>query len=71
MPQVYSTRDGDTVELVVWRYYGRQDARLTELVLEANRHLADLGPTLSAGVRIVMPDVDLVAESRKGVSLWS
>ncbi|MGQ7247188.1 tail protein X [Halomonas sp. V046] len=71
MAQVYSSRDGDTVDLVVWRYYGRQDARLTEQVLEANRHLADTGPLLPAGIRIILPDVEHVAEVRAGVSLWN
>jgi phage tail protein X len=51
----YHSKDGDSVDGVVWRHYGRQNDRLVERVLEANPGLADLGPILSAGVRIALP----------------
>jgi phage tail protein X len=51
----YTTRDGDILDEVVWRYYGRQDAGIVEAVLEANRGLADYGPTLPPGLAITFP----------------
>lgn len=56
MAATYQTRTGDVLDDVVSRYYGRQDNGLVELVLEANRGLADNGPTLPAGLTITLPD---------------
>jgi phage tail protein X len=55
MATIYTTRENDVLDEVVWRYYGRQDSGLVETVLEANRGLADYGPELPAGLEIVMP----------------
>ncbi len=56
MPATYTTRDNDVLDQVVWRFYGRQDNRLVEIVLEANRGLADYGPEMPAGLTITLPD---------------
>ena len=55
MAATYTTREGDNLDHVVWRYYGRQDNGLVESVLESNRGLADYGPELPAGLTITMP----------------
>ena len=45
---------GDTVDLICWRTYGRT-AGITEQVLEANPALADLGPELPIGTLVTLP----------------
>lgn len=66
---LYRTKDGDTVELVAWNFYGRQDNRIVERVLEANYGLADYGPVLSAGLLISLPDI-AETQTSQGVKLW-
>ena len=68
--QVYKSRDGDVVDAVAWRYYGRVDAGVLRAVLEANPGLADYGDALPAGVRITLPDLPPAATVSQGVSLW-
>jgi len=46
---------GDTVDAICWRYYGRT-AGVTEAVLEANPGLADLGPIIPHGTQVTLPD---------------
>ena len=53
----YRSKDGDTVDRIVWQYYGRQSGRIVEAVLAANPGLSDLGPDLPEGVRIALPEV--------------
>lgn len=50
------TRQGDTVDAVCQRVYGRT-AGITEAVLEANPGLADFGPVLPHGTVIDLPDI--------------
>jgi phage tail protein X len=56
MAATYETRENDVLDEVVWRYYGSQDNKLVEVVLEANRGLADNGPQLPSGLFITLPD---------------
>lgn len=60
---------GDTVDLICWRYYGRT-AGVVEQVLEANHGLAELGPELPMGTLIRMPDRPAQAANKKIVQLW-
>lgn len=66
----YITRQNDLLDDVVHRYYGDTDNRAVEIVLEANRGLADYGPVLPAGLRIVLPDRVPSQESTKLQTLW-
>lgn len=59
---------GDTVDLICFRYYGRT-AGVTEQVLDANPGLAALGPVLPVGTRVTLPDVPARA-STNVVNLW-
>lgn len=52
----YRSEDGELLDRIVWRHYGRQNDRLVARVLDANPRLADHGPKLPAGVRILLPD---------------
>lgn len=69
MSQTYRTSDGDTAEYIVWKYYGRQDGRLVEQLLEANHGLADIGPLLPAGVLVTLPDIQPEPDAEV-VRLW-
>ena len=51
----YFTADGDVLDEICWRRYGREDA--VPAVLAANPRLADAGPVLPAGALIVLPDL--------------
>lgn len=60
---------GDTVDAICWRYYGRT-AGVTELVLVANPGLADLGPIIPHGTPVTLPDAAPQAEQRQVLNLW-
>ncbi|SUC35256.1 Phage Tail Protein X [Providencia rustigianii] len=50
------TVQGDTVDGICWRFYGRTTG-MTETVLLANPGLAEKGAVIPAGLLIEMPDV--------------
>lgn len=59
---------GDTVDTLCWRYYGRT-AGVTEQVLEANPGLAEHGPVLPMGLEVELPDQPARAVTQR-VQLW-
>lgn len=59
---------GDTVDAICWRHYGRT-AGVTEQVLLANPGLADFGPTLPHGTLVELPDITTPPQKRM-VNLW-
>ena len=65
----YITKDGDVLDAICWKYYG-STVGTVEKILEANRHLAELGNIFSAGVKIILPDLTSEEES-ESVKLWS
>ena len=65
----YITKDGDVLDFICWKYYGKTSGVL-EKVLEANRHLAELGSIFTAGVKIILPDLTQEEET-ESVKLWS
>ncbi|MDP1644760.1 MAG: tail protein X [Thiobacillus sp.] len=62
------TRDGDVLDDLVWRHYGRSDALAA--VLEANPQLAQLPPVLTAGLVVNLPDLPQPLEAPV-IRLWS
>ncbi|MBM4128243.1 MAG: phage tail protein [Nitrospira sp.] len=62
------TRDGDVLDDLVWRHYGRND--LIATVLDVNPPLAQLPPVLVAGLLIELPDLPLPTEAPV-IRLWS
>ena len=69
----YTTKDGDVLDSICWKYYGSTGSfsvGTVEKVLEANRHLAELGAIFSAGTKIILPDLALAIEP-ESVKLWS
>lgn len=65
----YVTSDGDTVDLVAWKVYGTQGARVVEKLLDANPGLAAIGDTLPAGVPLQLPALDPKPDLA-GTRLW-
>ena len=68
MPTVIANQ-GDTVDAICWRYYGRT-AGVTEAVLEANPGLADHGPIVPHGTQVSLPEAAPQVEQRQVVNLW-
>jgi phage tail protein X len=66
----YRSRQGDVLDDIVWRHYGRQDQGTVVRVLEANRNLADLPLILPEGTRIALPTIE-TSEPDAVVRLWS
>lgn len=67
---IVTARDGDTVDLICWRVFGRTD-RITEQVFTLNPGLAARGPTLPAGTPVTLPDLAKAAPAiRETVKLW-
>jgi phage tail protein X len=65
----YATKYGDMLDAICHEYYsGRPGA--TELVLNANPGLADLGPVYPVGIIIELPELPVV-ESKSTVTMWS
>ncbi|WP_414618470.1 tail protein X [Serratia liquefaciens] len=59
---------GDTVDAICWRYYGRTQG-VVEQVYLLNEGLADAGAILSHGQPVELPDVT-AAPQRETVNLW-
>ena len=60
---------GDTVDLICWRTYGRT-AGITEQVLDANPGIADLGAVLPVGTLVEIPDQPATPVANNRVKLW-
>ena len=65
---IYQTKDGETLDLICWRYYGKTSGAV-EKVLIANRHLAEHATVLPAGVRITLPPIEDPKSNQK-IKLW-
>ena len=63
-----TAEQGDTVDSLCWRYYGRT-ASVVEHVYAANVGLAAQGAILPHGYAVELPDISLPAVSET-VSLW-
>lgn len=55
MPRIVRAHQGDTVDIICQRAYGRTDV-ITEQVLRLNPGLADKGPILPQGTAVRLPD---------------
>lgn len=68
--EVYIAADGDMVDEVCWRYYDKgQQPLAVERVYAANPGLADLGPVLAAGTRILLPELP-EPEAKPVLRVW-
>jgi phage tail protein X len=69
MANTYIAKQGDVVDLICARYYGRT-RDVTEMVLDANPGVAALGPVLPMGTALVMPDAPRSTKMPVLLSLW-
>lgn len=75
MATVYTTRNGDMLDLICYRHYDGKQAGAVEAVLEANRvlGLSERGPVLPMNVKIVLPDLpdtSSLSQSQPLQKLW-
>lgn len=68
MSTTYTTIQGDMVDAIAYRKYGRT-AGVTEAIFAANQNLAEYGPILPDGVVIVLPD-DVQTSTAPRTKLW-
>jgi phage tail protein X len=66
----YRTKDGDILDAICWKYYGRVDGVL-EAVLEANPGLSEQPAVLPAGFVITLPDLSKPTRIIETVKLWN
>lgn len=64
----YITREGDMLDDVCRRVYGKQEPGQVEAVLAANPGLAARDPVLPAGVLITLPTLEAQGDTK--VRLW-
>ena len=60
---------GDTVDSLCWRHYGRTEGTV-EAVLEANAGLASLGALLPVGTVVFMPALGNVTSTKPLLQLF-
>ena len=66
----YITRQGDTIDLICNKQYGKTSG-VVEIVIEANRGIEDQPEVLPPGVEILLPDIPVSVSSTAGtVRLW-
>jgi phage tail protein X len=70
MSAEYISKAGETVDYIVFKYYGSTDNLNVENVLLANPKLADYGAALPAGVTITLPDLPAPIATT-GIRLWT
>ncbi len=64
----YRTRDGDMIDELAWRIYGREGMAMA--IYDANPGLADYGPVLPAGLLIELPDRAKTEPVATTIRLW-
>ena len=64
----FTTRQGDVLDQIALRAYGRT-GEATEALLAANPHLAGLPARLPAGVEVVLPELAETV-TKPTVRLW-
>lgn len=71
MARIKVTREGLSVDLIVFRHFKTRDTRLVELTYERNRGLAALGTPVPVGTEIDLPDERPSSPPRREtVRLW-
>jgi phage tail protein X len=66
---IVRAQQGDTVDLLCWRHYGRTDGTV-EAVLEANAGLADYGVFLPVGLAVFLPELATVSVTKPLLQLF-
>ncbi len=69
MSKTVTAVQGDTIDLICWRYYG-QTSGVVEQVLEANPALASQDANLEMGTQVILPNIELQQQIKQTVNLW-
>lgn len=69
MATIYMTAQNEMTDAICWHVYGASSGYV-ERVLDVNPGLAEVGPVLPIGMRVLLPDLPKAAQERKIVSLW-
>lgn len=69
MATSYTTLNGEILDGIAYKFYGRYEDGMVELILNTNPHLADYGAVLPAGVVIVLPEINKAPQTVD--RLWS
>jgi phage tail protein X len=67
---IYTTAEGDMLDMICLKYYGHAQNQIVEQVLTANQGLADKGSVYQAGLEILLPDIDVKSQTET-VRLWT
>lgn len=65
----YHSKEGETLDEIVWRHYDAGIRCAVEIVIEANQGIAALGPILPIGTRIFLPVIE-EPKKAESVRLW-
>lgn len=65
----YRTKQGDVLDLICFRHYGKSSGAV-ELVLNENRKLPEHGSIIAEGTLITLPDLPSLEDETKQVELW-
>lgn len=66
----YTAKQGDTVDLICWKFYGTTRGGVVEAVYEANRGLAGIGLYIPAGTVIQLPELAAPAVVSDVIHIW-
>lgn len=69
MATIYTTKQGEMVDAICQRHYGRTKD-VTEAVLATNPGLAAMGPVLPFATRVTLPDVTEQTKRKPLVGLY-
>jgi phage tail protein X len=66
------TVDGDMIDMICYRFYGRKQSGAVEAVLDANypARLSEQPAILPRGITIVLPDLPTTLSKTPLVKLW-
>ncbi len=59
-----------TLDLLLWRHFGREGAGMVEAALALNPGLASLGVALPPGTEVTLPEQPLQVKRLATVKLW-
>ena len=51
------TKQGDTVDGLLWQYLKRNDETITHEFWKLNRHAAEQGPIFAIGIELELPEL--------------
>ena len=56
--RIYTTREGDTLDLIAFEYYGYLTPALLRDVYRANQNIGDFPEPFEQGIVINLPDIE-------------